>query len=60
MATAKKSKMRSETGGERLAVYVDPAIAKALRIHCAGERVSLSAFVSDAIRAALREAKRKS
>jgi predicted HicB family RNase H-like nuclease len=59
MATAKKSGLRSEKGGERIAVYVDPAIAKSLRIHCAGERISLSAFVSDAIKEALKARKKR-
>ena len=59
VAAAKKSKMRSETSGERVTVYLDPAQAKALRVHCAAERVSLSTFVAEAVRAGLKAAKSK-
>jgi hypothetical protein len=56
---ARKSRMRAETTGERLTVYLEPSTAKALRIHCAGERLSLSAFVSEAVKQALKGARKK-
>lgn len=47
---SKKLTLRSDERGERVTVYVDPELARALRVYCAEERSSLSAAVSEALR----------
>ncbi len=59
MATAKRTGMRSETGGKRVTVYLDPAVLKQVRLHCAGEEISLSAFAEEAFKGALKATKKR-
>lgn len=46
---AKESKLRRETVGERVAVYLPPAMAQELRVRCAADRRSVSDAVTEAV-----------
>jgi hypothetical protein len=46
---AKDSKLRRAELGERLTVYLPPALAKDLRVRCASERRSVSDAVTEAV-----------
>ena len=43
------SRLRRETLGERLAIYVPPELAEQLRVRCARERRSISDAVTEAV-----------
>jgi hypothetical protein len=46
---ARASRLRRDVGGERLAIYVPPDKAEALRVRCARERRSISDAVTEAV-----------
>lgn len=43
------SRLRRETLGERLAIYVPPELAETLRVRCARERRSISDAMTEAL-----------
>ena len=46
---ANESRLRRESGGERLAIYLPPDVAEELRVRCARERRSISDAVTEAV-----------
>ena len=48
-AQPKPSKRRRPSRGERMAVYLPPELAEALRVRCAHERRSMSDAVTEAV-----------
>ena len=46
---AGESRLRRESGGERLAIYLPPNVAEELRVRCARERRSISDAVTEAV-----------
>ena len=50
-----ESRLRRESGGERLAVYLPPDVAEELRVRCARERRSFSDAVTEAVTKWLRD-----
>jgi hypothetical protein len=46
---SRASRLRRETGGERLAIYLPPDVAEELRVRCARERRSISDAVTEAV-----------
>lgn len=49
MKRARASRLRRDTSGERLSIYVPPDVAEALRVRCARERRSVSDAVTEAV-----------
>jgi hypothetical protein len=46
---SRTSRLRRDSGGERIAIYLPPDLAEALRVRCARERRSISDAVTDAV-----------
>jgi Ribbon-helix-helix protein, copG family len=46
---SRASRLRRDIGGERLAIYLPPAVAEDLRVRCARERRSISDAVTEAV-----------
>jgi hypothetical protein len=46
---SKASRLRRETGGERLSIYLPPDVVEELRVRCARERRSISDAVTEAV-----------
>lgn len=50
-APKRRSRLRREVSGERIAVYLPPEIVTALRVRCAQERRSVSDAITEAVTA---------